>query len=77
MEPLACILSSKGNACFTIEYRLSPEAIFPAGIYDVKAAIQFIKTHANEFHVDTTKMAVFGCSSGGQMAALTGRQQTG
>ncbi|MBN2236923.1 MAG: alpha/beta hydrolase [Bacteroidales bacterium] len=72
MEPLAQKIASEGYACFAVEYRLSPEAIFPAGIFDVKNAIQFIKENANEFNVDTSKVAVLGCSSGGQMAALIG-----
>ncbi len=72
MEPMAQAIASKGFACFTVEYRLSPEATYPAGIYDVKNAIQYIKANAKEFNVDTTKVAILGCSSGGQMAALIG-----
>ncbi|MEX1381761.1 alpha/beta hydrolase fold domain-containing protein [Lutibacter sp.] len=72
MEPLAQKIASKGYACFTVEYRLSIEAIFPEGIYDIKRAIQFIKANASEFYIDTKKVAVLGCSSGGQMAALIG-----
>lgn len=72
MKPLAQNIASRGYACFTIEFRLSTEAIYPAGIYDVKNAIQFIKANANKFKIDTTKVAILGCSSGGQMAALIG-----
>lgn len=72
MEPLAVEIASKGYSCFTVEYRLSPEAKYPAAIFDVKSAIQFIKTNAAKFNVDTTRVAVLGCSSGGQMAALVG-----
>jgi acetyl esterase/lipase len=72
METFAQEMVSRGFSSFTIEYRLSQEAIYPAGIFDVKKAIQFIKTNAKKFNVDTTKIAVLGCSSGGQMAALIG-----
>jgi pectinesterase len=72
MEPLAQYIASKGYACFTVEYRLSLEAIFPAGILDVKSAIQFVKTNVDRYFVDTTKVVVLGCSAGGQMAALIG-----
>ncbi|RXP46898.1 alpha/beta hydrolase [Lutibacter sp. HS1-25] len=72
MEPLAQKIASKGYTCFTVEYRLSPEAIYPVGIYDVKNAIQFIKSNAIKFNIDPTKVAILGCSSGGQMAALIG-----
>ncbi|MGY5355878.1 alpha/beta hydrolase fold domain-containing protein [Wenyingzhuangia sp. IMCC45467] len=72
MQPMAMAIASKGYACFTVEYRLSDEAEYPAGIIDVKNAIQYIKLNAKKYHVDTTKIAVLGCSSGGQMAALIG-----
>lgn len=72
MAPLAQYIASKGYACFAIEYRLSLEAKFPAGIYDIKNAIQFVKTKAKEFNIDSSKVAILGCSSGGQMASLIG-----
>jgi acetyl esterase/lipase len=72
METFAQEMASKGFSCFTIEYRLSPEAKYPAAIFDVKKAIRYIKTNAAKFHADPTKIAVLGCSSGGQMAALIG-----
>ncbi|MBI9039893.1 MAG: alpha/beta hydrolase [Lutibacter sp.] len=72
MQPMAQHIASNGYACFSVEYRLSPEAIFPAGIFDIKNAIQFIKEHSKEFNIDVTKIAILGCSSGGQMAALIG-----
>lgn len=72
MVPMAQYIASKGYACFAVEYRLSPEAIFPSAIFDIKNAIQFIKANAKEFKIDTNKVAILGCSSGGQMAALIG-----
>ena len=72
LKPLAQHIASKGYSCFTIEYRLSDEAKYPAGIYDIKEAIQFIKFNANKFNIDTTETAVLGASSGAQMATLIG-----
>lgn len=72
MNPLAQEIASHGYSCFTIEYRLSLEAKYPYGVYDVKNAIRFIKDNAGKFNVDPDKIAVLGCSSGGQMAALIG-----
>lgn len=72
MQVMAQEIASKGYSCFAIEYRLSLEAKYPEGIYDIKNAIKFIKDNAVKFHVDPDKIAVLGCSSGGQMAALIG-----
>lgn len=71
-HPLAQEIALRGYTCFCIEYRLSPEAKYPAGIIDIKNAIQFIKENARKFNVNSDKIAVLGCSSGGQMAALIG-----
>jgi len=38
--PLAQRLAQSGYTCFTPEYRLSTEAIFPAAIVDCKAALR-------------------------------------
>lgn len=72
METFAMEMASKNYSCFNIEFRLSLEAAYPAAIFDVKNAIQHIKKNARKFNVDTTKIAVLGCSSGAQMAALIG-----
>lgn len=72
LKVVAQRIASKGYACFTIEYRLASEAKYPAAIYDVKEAIKFVKANAELFNVDSSKIVVLGCSSGGQMAALIG-----
>jgi acetyl esterase/lipase len=72
MRIFAQEIAAKGYSCFAIEYRLSPEAQYPAAIFDVKNAIKYIKANAKKYNVNPDKVAVLGCSSGGQMAALIG-----
>lgn len=72
MHTLGEEIALKGYTSFAIEYRLSLEAKFPQAIFDVKNAIKFIKDNAKRFRVDPNKIAILGCSSGGQMAALIG-----
>jgi acetyl esterase/lipase len=76
MESIAIAMTDKGYSCFTIEYRLSPEAIYPAAVHDIKEAIQYIRKNANLYNVDESKVAIVGCSSGGQLAALIGTTHT-
>jgi pectinesterase len=76
MEAIARAMAAKGYSCFTIEYRLSLEAIYPAAVQDIREAIQFIRKNANLYNVDETKVALVGCSSGGQLAALIGTTNT-
>lgn len=72
LKPLAQFIATKGYSCFTVEYRLSDEAKYPEGIYDIKQAIRFVKNNASQFKIDTTKIAILGASSGAQMASLIG-----
>ena len=72
MMPLAQSIASQGYHCFAVEYRLSGEAKYPAGIDDMLKAIRFLKSNAARFNIDADKIAVLGTSSGGQMAALIG-----
>ena len=38
----------------------------------LKMPFSLLKANAKEFNIDTSKVAILGCSSGGQMAALVG-----
>lgn len=70
--PLAESLAHLGYACFTPEYRLSTEALFPAAVYDIKAAIRWVKAHASTYNIDTAKIVIAGFSAGGELAAFMG-----
>ena len=70
--PLAQHLANLGYACFTPEYRLSTEALYPAAVYDLKAAIRWIRSHAREYGIQDHKTVVAGFSAGGELAALIG-----
>lgn len=70
--PLAQHLAALGYACFTVEYRLSTEALYPAAIIDLKSALRWMGTNAEKFNIDTAKFTVMGFSAGGQLAALAG-----
>ena len=51
-------------------YRFSSEAVFPAQIHDVKAAIRFLKTNAGTYGIDPARIMTMGESAGAQMALL-------
>jgi acetyl esterase/lipase len=62
----------RGYAVVSINYRLSGEAIFPAQIQDVKAAIRWIKANAKQYKLNADKLATWGGSAGGHLAAMAG-----
>jgi acetyl esterase/lipase len=62
----------RGYAVVSINYRLSGEAIFPAQIYDVKAAVRWIRANAKQFKLNPEKIAAWGGSAGGHLASMVG-----
>jgi acetyl esterase len=67
---MANLLAQRGYAVFLPEYRLSPEAGYPAGLIDINDAIVWVKGQAGEYGVNPAQIAIGGESTGGQMAAL-------
>ena len=59
-----------GYACATINYRLAGEEPFPGALCDCKAAIRFLRAHAEEYGYDASSIAVFGESAGGYLAIM-------
>jgi pectinesterase len=65
-------LASMGYTCFTPEYRLSTEALYPAAVHDLKSVIRWVRKHAASYNIDADRIVVAGHSAGGQLAALIG-----
>ena len=63
---------ARGYAVVSINYRMSGEAIFPALVQDMKAAIRWIRANAEEFQFDPDKIAVWGGSAGGYQTLMAG-----
>ncbi len=63
-------LVAAGLAVATIDYRHSREAPFPAQLHDAKAAVRWLRAHADDLGVDTSRVGVWGESAGGHLAAL-------
>ena len=60
-----------GFACASVNYRLSPEAPYPAATCDVKAAVRFLCRNAAEYGYDAEHIAIWGESAGGYLASMT------
>ncbi len=53
----------------SIDYRLAPEAKFPAGFDDCLAATKYVADHIDEYGADPSRLVVAGDSAGGNLAA--------
>ena len=61
-----------GFATASVGYRLATEAVFPAQIEDVKAAVRWLRAHAATYRLDPDRFGAAGASAGGHLVALLG-----
>lgn len=73
--PLCNHLATLGWVCFNVNYRLSPGATWPDHLIDVKAAVAWVREHADEFGVDDSFVAVSGGSAGAHIASMAALTQ--
>jgi len=62
----------QGYAIASLNYRLSQHALFPAQIEDCKAAVRWLRAHADTYGLDPSRFASWGESAGGHLAAMLG-----
>lgn len=73
--PLIHHMVAKGWTCIAANYRLGPQARFPAMLEDVLRVIAWVKTHAHEYNIDPDFIALTGGSAGGHLVSLAGLVQ--
>ena len=65
-------LVEHGYAVASVDFRSSSDARFPADVWDIKAAIRFLRARAADYGYRSERIAIGGASSGGHLAALVG-----
>jgi acetyl esterase/lipase len=73
--PIAAQLNPAGYAVAGVSIRSSSQVKFPGQLYDIKAAIRWLRKNAAQYRLDADRIAIMGDSSGGwttAMAAVTG-----
>ena len=72
-------LASEGFVSVSLNYRLVPGAVFPAQLDDVQEAIRWLRdpSQLSRYNIDPDRIAAFGGSAGGNLAALLGTSGSG
>ncbi len=65
------LVRATGCRVFVVDYRLSPEHPFPAGLQDTVSALRWLVTNAVRLGVDPAQVGIGGISAGGNLAAAT------
>lgn len=67
-EPIALQFLPEGFNVFVLNYSCAPHR-YPTQLCEVAAAMELIHRNAEEWHCDTTRIAIMGFSAGGHLAA--------
>lgn len=65
------LANAAGAVVAAVDYRLAPEAAFPAPLDDMHAALGWLTHQALALGIDASRVALAGDSAGGQIAAAT------
>ncbi|MFB9377647.1 alpha/beta hydrolase fold domain-containing protein [Kineococcus gynurae] len=65
-----CRLAERGHVVAVVEHRSSAVAPHPAQVHDARAAVRWLRAHAEDYGIDPDRVAVSGDSSGGHVALL-------
>ena len=69
---LASRFAEKGYVAASINYRLTPDGVFPSCVEDAKCSVRWMRANAKEYGVDPDRIAAYGFSAGGHLAAMLG-----
>lgn len=65
-------LAGQGHVIMDVAYSLAPHVGLRGMVGDVKRAIAWLKTHAEEYGVDPARIVLMGGSAGGHLSLLAG-----
>ena len=68
-DPVAMAYLKAGYQAFVLRYTCTPKGKWPLPLEDYEQAMARIEEHAEEWHLDKSRIAVVGFSAGGHLAA--------
>ena len=68
-EPVAMEFLAKGFQAFVLWYEIAPNAVYPEQLFELSAAVDYVKNYAEEMNVNAEEIFVVGFSAGGHLTA--------
>jgi len=65
-----CRFAERGYVIAIVQYRPSDVAVHPAQVHDAKAAVRWLREHADQYGIDPDRIVIAGDSSGAHTALL-------
>jgi acetyl esterase/lipase len=69
-------LATRGFVAFSVNYRLTPAAQYPAQADDVQSAVRWMRGHAADYSLDPARVGALGDSAGGHLSLILGTHDT-
>jgi acetyl esterase/lipase len=67
---IAAQFNPRGYAVAGVSVRSSFQVKFPGQLFDIRAAIRWLRSHADDYDIDPDRIAIMGNSSGGWVSAI-------
>jgi acetyl esterase/lipase len=69
-ESIAAEFNPRGYAVAGVSVRSSFQVKFPGQLYDIRAAIRWLRSNGGDYSIDPDRIAIMGNSSGGWVSAI-------
>jgi acetyl esterase/lipase len=69
-EALATEFARSGIIVLSLDFRMPPDAAYPASLQDINLGIRWLKAHARQYGANPDRIGTFGTSSGGHQVLL-------
>ena len=73
--PSGRALAALGFVAFSLNYRFTPAARYPAQADDVQRAVRWMRAHAADYQLDPARVGALGDSAGGHLSLILGTQE--
>jgi acetyl esterase/lipase len=70
LRSLQFMLAKEGFVAISVDYRLAPNAVFPAPLQDLQCAVRWLRSQAAVHAIAPERISAWGHSAGAHLAAL-------